>query len=157
MLNQLYENVKLFNNLAGDNLTKQGFINQQKVLLEEVKEIDEGISNNDIVEILDGVVDTLYVALGQLYKLEQLGCDIEGAIKRVGEDNLTKFTSSEEIAAASVSFYNSKNVNVHWTRNEDYSRYVLKDENNKVRKPIDFISTNLIEYVPENLQRKGLE
>lgn len=157
MLNQLYKNVKLFNNLAGDNLTKQGFINQQKVLLEEVKEIDEGISNNDIVEILDGVVDTLYVALGQLYKLEQLGCDIEGAIKRVGEDNLTKFTSSEEIAAASVSFYNSKNVNVHWTRNEDYSRYVLKDENNKVRKPIDFISTNLIEYVPENLQRKGLE
>lgn len=157
MLNQLYKNVKLFNNLAGDNLTKQGFINQQKVLLEEVKEIDEGISNNDIVEILDGVVDTLYVALGQLYKLEQLGCDIEGAIKRVGEDNLTKFTSSEEIAAASVSFYNSKNVNVHWTRNEDYSRYVLKDENNKVKKPIDFISTNLIEYVPENLQRKGLE
>ncbi len=157
MLNQLYKNVKLFNNLAGDNLTKQGFINQQKVLLEEVKEIDEGISNNDIVEILDGVVDTLYVALGQLYKLEQLGCDIEGAIKRVGEDNLTKFTSSEEIAAASVSFYNSKNVNVHWTRNEDCSRYVLKDENNKVRKPIDFISTNLIEYVPENLQRKGLE
>lgn len=157
MLNQLYENVKLFNNLAGDNLTKQGFINQQKVLLEEVKEIDEGISNNDIVEILDGVVDTLYVALGQLYKLEQLGCDIEGAIKRVGEDNLTKFPSSEEIAAASVSFYNSKNVNVHWTHNEGYSRYVLKDENNKVRKPIDFISTNLIEYVPENLQRKGLE
>lgn len=157
MLNQLYENVKLFNNLAGDNLTKQGFINQQKVLLEEVKEIDEGIENNDIVEILDGVVDTLYVALGQLYKLEQLGCDVKGAIKRVGEDNISKFPSSEEIAAASVSFYNSKNVNVHWTHNEDYSRYVLKDENNKVRKPVNFIPTDLTQYVPENLQRKGLE
>lgn len=157
MLNQLYENVKIFNNLAGDNLTKQGFINQQKVLLEEVKEIDEGISNNDIVEILDGVVDTLYVALGQLYKLEQLGCDIEGAIKRVGEDNLTKFTSSEEIAAASVSFYNSKNVNVHWTRNDDYSRYVLKDENNKVKKPINFIPTDLSEFCPVELRKNGLK
>lgn len=157
MLNQLYENVKLFNNLAGDNLTKQGFINQQKVLLEEVKEIDEGIENNDIVEILDGVVDTLYVALGQLYKLEQLGCDVAGAIKRVGGDNISKFPSSEEIAAASVSFYNSKNVNVHWTHNKDYSRYVLKDENNKVKKPISFIPTDLSEFCPLALRSSGLK
>ena len=157
MFNKLYENVKLFNNLAGDNLTKQGFINQQKVLLEEVKEIDEGISNNDIVEILDGVVDTLYVALGQLYKLEQLGCNIEGAIKRVGEDNTSKFPSDEETAVKTVMYYNNQNVNAKWEYNEKYQRYVIKDENQKIRKPYNFIPTDLTQYVPENLQRKGLE
>lgn len=157
MFNKLYENVKLFNNLAGDNLTKQGFINQQKVLLEEVKEIDEGIGNNDIVEILDGVVDTLYVALGQLYKLEQLGCDIEGAIKQVCTDNTSKFPSDEETAVKTVMYYNNQNVNAKWEYNEKYQRYVIKDENQKIRKPYNFIPTDLTQYVPENLQRKGLE
>lgn len=157
MLNQLYENVKLFNNLAGDNLTKQGFINQQKLVIEESNEIQEGIDNNNLVEILDGVIDTLYVTLGHLSRLEKLGVNVQGAIEQVCEDNTTKFPLNREVAQNSVVFYNAKNINVNWTFNEQYQRYVIKDENQKCRKPYNFIPTDLTQYVPENLQRKGLE
>lgn len=157
MFNQLYENVKLFNNLAGDNLTKQGFINQQKLVIEESNEIQEGIDNNDLVEILDGVIDTLYVTLGHLSRLEKLGVNVQGAIEQVCEDNTTKFPLSKEVAQNSVVFYNAKNINVNWAFNEQYQRYVIKDENQKCRKPYNFIPTDLTQYVPENLQRKGLE
>jgi len=157
MLNQLYENVKLFNNLAGNKPTKQGFINQSKVIKEEANEIAEGIENNDIQNILKETIDTLYTAMGQLYNLEQLGCDVEGAVKHVGEENLTKYPNSQEIAAATISFYNSKNVNTYWEYNKDYERYVIKDSNGKIRKPVNFIPTDFTQYVPESLQRKGLE
>lgn len=36
-------------------------------LTEEVKEHIEGVENNDIVEIIDGAADVVFVALGQIY------------------------------------------------------------------------------------------
>lgn len=157
MLEQFYESVKTFNNLAGNNnVGKSGFIAQQKCLLEEVNEITEGIDTNDVVEILDGVVDVLYVALGHLTKLEALGCDVQGAIKQVCVDNLTKFPSDEETAVKTVMHYNNQNVNAKWEYNEEYQRYVIKDSVGKIRKPFNFIPTDLSGYVPKELQEKGL-
>ena len=154
MFNKLYENVKLFNNLAGDNLTKQGFINQQKLVIEESNEIQEGIDNNDLVEILDGVIDTLYVTLGHLSRLEKLGVNVQGAIKQVCEDNTTKFPSEEETAVKTVLFYNSQNINVSHSYNEEYKRYAIKDSNGKLRKPVGFLPTDLTGYVPVGLELK---
>lgn len=159
MLNEFYESVKLFNNLAGNNdVSIKGFKTQQKVVFEEcIKEVEEALNENNPVKLLDGVVDGLYVVFGQLQKLELLGCDIEGAIKQVCEDNLTKFTTKEEVAQASVLHYNSQNINVSYSYNPEYKRYVIKDSNQKIRKPVGFTSTDLTQYVPEALQKEGLK
>lgn len=157
MLEQFYAAVKTFNNLAGNiDVTSKGFLNQQKLIEEEAEEIAEGIRTADIVAVLDGVVDTLYVTLGMLQKLEALGCDVQGAIKQVCEDNLTKYPHKLEDAQETVRFYNAKNTNVHYTFNEQYSKYVIKDENSKVKKPFNFVPTDLSKYVPKELQEKGL-
>lgn len=153
-----YSDVKRFNNLAGKkNFNISSIVNQYKLIEEEVCEIKAGIENNDIVEILDGVVDTLFVCLGMLQQLEDAGCDVQGAIKQVCTDNTSKFPSDEETAVKTVMYYNNQNVNAKWEYNEKYQRYVIKDENQKIRKPYNFIPTDLTQYVPENLQRKGLE
>ena len=157
LLEQFYKDVKTFNTLAGNKHSMQGFIAQQKCLVEECSEIDDGITNNDVVEILDGVIDVIYVALGHLQKLEELGCDVEGAIKKVCDDNLSKFPISVDDAEKSVRFYNEKDVNVSWEHNKEFNRYVIKDEAKKVRKPWNFVPTNLEQYVPEELKKKGLK
>lgn len=159
MLNEFYKSVKLFNNLAGNNdVSIKGFKTQQKVVFEEcIKEVEEALNENNPVKLLDGIVDGLYVVFGQLAKVEALGCDIEGAIKQVCEDNLKKFPPNEEDAQKSVLHYNAQNINVSYTYNPEYNRYVIKDSNQKVRKPFNFVSTDLTQYVPEKLIKEGLE
>lgn len=159
MLNKFYESVKAFNNIAGNNdVSIKGFRVQQKVVHEEViKEVNDALRENDVVKLLDGIVDGLYVVFGQLHKLQQLGCDIEGAIKQVCNDNLTKFPINEEDAQKSILHYNRENTNVSYSYNPEYDCYVIKDGNQKIRKPHNFVSTDLTQYVPEELRKKGLD
>lgn len=159
MLNEFYESVKLFNNLAGNNdVSIKGFKNQIKLIYEEaIREGEEALKDNSVVKMLDSTVDALYVVFGNLQKLEMMGCDIEGAIKQVCEDNIGKFPFKEEDAQKSVLHYNAQNINVSYTYSPEYSRYVIKDSNQKVRKPVGFIATDLTQYVPEKLIKEGLE
>lgn len=159
MLNEFYESVKLFNDLAGNtDVSIKGFKNQVKLIFEEgVKEAEEALKEKSTVKMLDSTVDALYVVLGNLQKLEALGCDIEGAIKQVCNDNLTKFPFEAEVAQASVLHYNAQNIHVSYTYNAKHKRYIIKDSNGKVRKPLGFTSTDLTKYVPEALQKEGLK
>lgn len=157
MLDQFYNSVKTFNNLAGNGNSMKDFIAQNKCLLEEVGEITEGIDNNDPTEILDGVIDTIYVALGMLQKLEQLGCDVQGAVAKVCYDNTNKFPIYEEDAQKTVREYNTKNVNASYSYNDKYKRFVVKNEAGKVLKPYYFKPTDLSDYVSEELLNKGIE
>lgn len=159
MLNNFYESVKKFNNIAGNNdVSIKGFKTQQRNVYEEcVKEVEEALNENNPVKLLDGVVDGLYVVFGQLAKLEALGCNIEGAIQQVCSDNLSKFPSKEEDVQKSILHYNSQNINVNYTYNANYDCYVIKDSNLKIRKPWNFVSTDLTKYVPKELREKGLD
>lgn len=159
MLDNMYQAVKDFNNLASNaDTTIKGFKTQQRNVYEEcIKEVEEALNENNVVKLLDGVVDGLYVVFGQLAKLEALGCDIEGAIKQVCNDNLTKFPFEAEVAQASVLHYNAQNIHVSYTYNAKHKRYIIKDSNGKVRKPLGFTSTDLTKYVPEALQKEGLK
>lgn len=152
----MYLDVKAFNDLAGNKSTHNDFVSQVKCLVEEVNETVQGVEDNDVTATLDGAIDTIYVALGIIQKLEQLGVDVSKACNQVCEDNLIKFPHKLEDAQETVRFYNAKNTNVHYTFNEQYSKYVIKDEAGKIRKPYNFVPTDLTCYVPEYLQKRGL-
>ena len=158
MLDEMYKAVKDFNTIAGNTATDyKGFKTQQKVVFEEcIKEVEEALDENNVVKLLDGVVDGLYVVMGQLHKLELIGCDIQGAIKQVCEDNAKKFPKKADVAQTSILHYNSQNINASYTYNTEYKCYVIKDSNGKIRKPVGFTSTDLTEYVPEEVQKKGI-
>lgn len=93
MFDKFAINVFNFNEIAGNNLDTSlaSFEAQQKCLVEEVNEISSGLQNKDVEEVLDGVVDTLYVAIGMLHKLKEMGIDVEEAMCRIGENNLSKY------------------------------------------------------------------
>ena len=154
MLDKFAINVFNFNEIAGNNLDTSlaSFEAQQKCLVEEVREISEGIANKDVEEVLDGVVDTLYVAIGMLHKLKEMGIDVEEAMKRIGENNLSKFPeASNYVINSTVDTYREKGINLKYSLSKspiDYFKVVVfKDENSKVKKPYGFESVTLSDLV----------
>lgn len=148
------QDVYAFNELSGQasKLDKGAIWNQFKLIAEETDELHEAVETNNAVEALDACVDIMYVLVGMMQKLEALGMDVTGAMKQVADDNLTKFPSSKEVAELTQDMYNKQGIETTIAYNDKFNRWVINDTNAKVRKPIDFTSTNLTKYVPEKLQ-----
>jgi len=145
-----------FNDISGSSrkVSDIDLKNQIELMKEEVKETNDAFEVDDIVGVLDGCIDTLYVTLGLLQKLKNLGVDTEGAMKQVAEDNLSKFPSSLQEAIESVAEYLDKDIYVNLEQNKEHQVYVLKDQNDKVRKPKGFVGTELSKYVPVGVELK---
>lgn len=150
-----YNDVFVFNDLAGNTnkLSLTDIKNQTRLILEEAQEIMDGVNNNDPVEVLDGVSDLYVVLNGLTSKLVSLGFDVSTALKQTNENNLSKFPSSEVIAKDTVAMYKAQNVETTYSINHSHGRYVIKDANGKVRKPIGFVSNDLSNCLPEGVDR----
>lgn len=156
---QFIEEVYQFNDIAEEardkgETTLEDLKNQYKVVLEEVEELGDELEINNPVKVLDGVVDTLVTVLGMARQLEDLGFDVLGACQQVAFDNLMKYPLTESVAIDTQKFYLDKGINTTYQESitELGKRYVILDVNNKVRKPYNFIGTDLTDYVPENFK-----
>ena len=140
-----------FNEISGqaNDISKTGIENQIKLIEEETKELREGFEANSTVEILDACIDILYVTYGLLQKLESK-CNIDAAMKQVHTDNFKKFFGGGEyqLAEETKKYQCSKGKNARVSKSS-HGVYAVLDENNKVLKPIDFVSTDLTEFVKE--------
>ena len=152
----LQQDADKFNDISGSaqKVSKDDIENQIKLMKEEVNETAYDFSFDDLVGVLDGCIDTLYVTLGLLQKLKNLGVDTDGAMKQVAEDNLSKFPSSLQEAIDSIIAYQNQGANVSMEQNKEHQVYVLKDQNDKVRKPKGFVGTDLSKYVPAGVELK---
>lgn len=141
-----------FNQISGqgDDSSKEGIENQIKLIEEETKELREGFEAGSTVEILDACIDILYVTYGLILKLE-ITCDIDAAMKQVHDDNFKKFFNGSEyqLAEETKDWHCSKGKKARVSKSS-YGVYAVLDENNKVLKPIDFVSTDLTKFVMED-------
>lgn len=108
---------------------KEGWLNQQNtidlivegislrksLLQEEVDELAYAVSKNDQVEILDAVIDIIYIALGTAHECGVLD-KVSKAWDMVHENNLTKLGADGK---------------------------VVKNQNGKVVKPSNYVSVDL--------------
>ena len=152
----LQQDADKFNDISGSaqKVSKDDIKNQIALMEEEVKETFDDFEAKDLVGVLDGCIDTIYVTLGLLQKLKNLGVDTDGAMKQVAEDNLSKFPSSLQEAIDSIISYQNQGDNVSMKQNKEHRVYVLKDQNDKVRKPKGFVGTDLSKYVPFGVELK---
>lgn len=148
----------LFNDIAGKSkeFAWSDLGQQYKILLEEVHEINDGLELRDIEEVLDGTVDTLVVALGMLQKLKEAGIDVSKALRKTAENNLTKFPKDIKVVDATVKAFIDAGLSVSVEYNKYVGCYVIKDQNDKIRKPIDFVSNDLKDCIPDKLLKYGL-
>ena len=120
-------------------------------LTETISAMDAGLSDlrdKDLkeceVELLDGAVDVFVVVSGLLQKLQHYGFNVEEALQRVAQNNMSKFPSV--IPAVEMNWYEKQGWVTDW--NEKYSRFVICDYNGKTRKCIDFVPVVLDDLVP---------
>lgn len=141
----------LFNLTAGTaNKLEKGDINAQLMLIqEEVQEIAEALRKGDDVELLDGAIDSLFVVLGLIQKLKMKGFVTYEAMQKVAQNNLSKFPTDPKVVMATIEHYRKQGIKCHHEYIEEYKRYVIRDENNKVRKPVGYESVDLSDCVPK--------
>jgi hypothetical protein len=176
-IREAYKNVKLFNQIASnlDNVTPDSINCQLSFIFEELSETIEAVERgiypegrydddnkdpnyNPEVELTDGVCDLFVTVAGLMQKLECAGFDVSGALKKVNENNLSKFPSgdlptvnynplSERIVNKFKLENDIENIqppNTIKEYNSQYSVYVFKDkETGKIRKPTNFVPVNL--------------
>lgn len=140
--------VFMFNDMSGQSteVSKQDLLNQLKLCSEELNEAVEGVETDNKEEILDGTVDLLFVAFGLMQKLHHAGYNVIGAMQTTADNNKTKFpTSGNVVEETLLSIPGSRAI-----YNDHYNRWVILDENNKVRKPVGYVKNNLKQYLPRN-------
>jgi len=141
-----------FNIISGKDKypTETDIENQVKLIREETKELSEAHAYEEPeINLLQESVDLLVVTLGLIEMLRKKGYDVDGALLAVADCNLSKFTQSGKVSLDSQQDYLSKGTTVKSQYNAEYDVWVLKDSNDKVRKPIDFKKVNLEEFKPK--------
>lgn len=63
---------------------------RRRLLAEEVRETNEADERGDLVETIDGLLDTIYVAIGWMLELGMTPRDINMAMEEIHASNMTK-------------------------------------------------------------------
>lgn len=180
-LNKAFDDVVDFNAKAGnnlDNVTYDDLFNQTKITLEECNELmvaagtftalrDGKITLEQVyevtgkqsydaeLEILDGGCDLLVTALQAVAQLEALGFNVADAFDRVMTNNNTKiFDDHQEATQAAIKLQEhlKEPISLQEETYEGVKYWTMRDVNNKIRKPVDFVGVDLQEYLPSYIK-----
>lgn len=150
-MSALYELTCKFNDISGANkeLSLKSMREQFLYIDEEVNEIRDALSTDNLTELLDGCLDTVITVFGMLQKLESLGVDINSAAVDTAMNNLSKYPNSPAVAHQTVEKVSiEKGIEAVATFNEEHGVYVIRNkQTGKVCKPVDFISNDLSSYI----------
>jgi hypothetical protein len=142
---ELYEDSYTFNRIAGsiDNISRESFDLQLKLIEEEVKELREAFNSDSNVEQLDGCIDILVTTFGFIQKLQEAySCNVAEACYLTGDNNLSKFPTNHDQVQDVVEYYADKGQTVTTELNKEFGCYVIKNTNGKVMKPRPFYKDN---------------
>lgn len=149
-IQEAYQSVKDFNEIAGtlENVDDESIALQLDLMQEEYLETVDAFDEGNKVELLDGACDMFVIACGFLAKLEAQGYDVEKALTKVTENNMSKFISIQDKnivwSEAYQEMYNSKHQVI-----------VLRNKAGKIMKRPGFVSVDLSDCVPVPEWRKG--
>ena len=152
-LEGLYFATNGFNMIAGNDnkISDQDFEDQFKVVVEEMKEFQDGHANKDLVETVDGIVDNFVVLFGYMQKMQnRYGIDFAKAMDLIAENNLSKYPTDEQVAIDTVQMYKDQGLETYYTFNPESNAYVIRDsKTNKIKKPVGFKSVDLSVCFPK--------
>lgn len=125
---------------------------QAGLVMEEAIETQVASIGSDYLEMLDGACDVLFTLSYYIHLLEEAGFDFEGAYQAVIDNNSTKVFNSYYEACDSKEKLEARDdveyfveTNVH----NGLPFYVVRNQNGKVCKPIDFVPVSLEKYIPK--------
>jgi hypothetical protein len=142
---------ELFNTIAGKDgvPTKISLYQQLMLIREELNETIHDLEAGDMTGVLDGYTDIAVTWAGFGQMLDSLGMNTEDALIETANNNLTKFVpiSSNDEVIDTINMYADKGQTLIVETYTPASLYVFKDENNKVKKPKNFVSNDVSKFV----------
>jgi len=111
------------------------------LIAEELKELEEAISNNDIVEVADALCDIQYVLSGAILEFG-LADKFKTLFDEVQRSNMSKACKSLEEAEATIAHYNNKGVACYYEQQGDLY-LVYRTEDRKTLKSVNYSPADL--------------
>ncbi|WP_026995341.1 nucleoside triphosphate pyrophosphohydrolase family protein [Flectobacillus major] len=112
------------------------------LIAEELKELEEGIKNNDIVEIADALCDIQYVLSGAVLEFG-LGDKFVALFNEVQRSNMSKACSTLEEAEQTIKFYFDKDGTEAYIQEDGDKYLVYRRADNKILKSVNYSPANL--------------
>jgi hypothetical protein len=144
-----YESVRKFNSIAGnlEGVTPTSVESQLYFIHEELNETWKATEDFEAIELLDGACDLFVTISGLMQKLEVAGFDVGEALKRVCENNLSKFPTVTACLEAPDGLLPKGTTCCP----SAYSGYVVfkRNSDGKIMKPTNFVSVDLAGLAPE--------
>lgn len=112
------------------------------LLREELKELEEAIKDNDIVEIADALCDIQYVLSGAVLEFG-LGDKFVQLFNEVQRSNMSKACATEEEAKKTVDHYQANKNTEAYIVEEEGKYLVYRKKDNKTLKSINYSPANL--------------
>ena len=112
------------------------------LIAEELKELEEAIKENDLVEVADALCDIQYVLSGAILEFG-LGESFKDLFDEVQRSNMSKSCKTSEEAEATVKFYEEKDGTECFINEVDGHFLVYRKSDNKTLKSINYSPANL--------------
>ena len=158
-ISKFYEECHKFNDVAGklDKVKVRDIHNQLLLIKEELDEAFHAYQTNDTEGVLDASGDVAVTAIGFCLILEKLGFNVDGALLETANNNLTKFIEGSDcdLVDKTIQHYKDQGIETEAVYNSDHDLFVIKDKNNKIRKPLGFVSNSLVQFLPEQVKQKA--
>jgi predicted HAD superfamily Cof-like phosphohydrolase len=116
------------------------------LLAEELKELEVGIANGDIVEIADALCDLQYVLSGAILEFG-LGEKFKPLFEEVQRSNMSKACLNEAEAIETVAFYKQKDDTECYYKEEAGKWLVFRKNDNKTIKSINYSPADLDQFL----------
>lgn len=112
-----------------------------ELLSEELKELEEAIAQNDLVEVADALCDLQYVLAGAILEFG-LGSKFKTLFDEVQKSNMSKACNTEQEALETIKHYEQKGQKSHFKKDGD-KYLVFRNEDSKTLKSINYSPANL--------------
>lgn len=111
------------------------------LIAEELKELEEGIKNQDIVEVADALCDIQYVLSGAILEFG-LADKFKALFDEVQRSNMSKACKSLTEAEQTVIHYQNQGVDCHYEKEGDLY-LVYRKEDRKTLKSVNYSPADL--------------
>jgi predicted HAD superfamily Cof-like phosphohydrolase len=109
---------------------------------EELRELEEAVKNQDIIEVADALCDIQYVLSGAVLEFG-LGAKFNDLFEEVQRSNMSKACASEKEAIETVAYYQANKDTECYYREVGGRWLVYRKSDNKTIKSINYSPANL--------------
>lgn len=126
------------------------------LIAEELKELQEGIANGNIVEVADALADIQYVLAGAILEFG-LGDSFGALFDEVQRSNMSKQCETMAVAEATVAHYAAQGVEGYIVPTSDFKFQVFRKADNKLLKSVNYSPADLKSIVVFNIEFNSSE